>query len=270
MLYGQTMSELRSQLNQQKQLGVTVEHRDRVSDNVPSHRGLWYKTDDASVVFVDIKGSTKLVNNATLKAVADVYTYFVRGMDIILDEFGSDYTDVQGDGLFGIFSGGNSLFRAIACAITMNTTVQTEMPKYIRKYPISPGKLTVGIGIDQEEVWARRLGLKARGENVVWAGKPVNMASKLSSRASYNQILVSDRVYRSVKGSGKYRESAILEDCPCISSSRNGQKWRSERPATKRGFDFKKIYRTDKVWCEEHADELCEAVVENRNPRITS
>ena len=268
MSYGQIVSELRSQLNQQKQLGVNVEHRGRLSDNVPSHGGLWYKTTDASVVFVDVKGSTKLVNNANLKTVAEVYTYFVRGMAIILDKFGSGYTDVQGDGLFGIFSGDDSLFRAIACAITINTAVQTEMPKHIRKYPIAPGKLAVGIGIDREEVWARRLGLKARGENEVWAGKPVNMASKLSSRASYNQLLVSDRVYRQIETADEYRKSAISNDCPCISSSRNGQKWRSERPATKRGFDFKKIYRTDKVWCREHADELCEAVVHNRRPRI--
>ena len=268
MLFKQTVSEMRSQLNQQKSQGVNVELRGRVSGNAPSHMGLWYKTHNVSVVFVDVKGSTKLMNNTDFKSVAEVYTYFVRGMSIILDKFGTDCADVQGDGLFGVFSGRNSLFRAIACAITMNTIARTEIPKYIEKYPISPGRLSVGIGIDQEEVWVRRLGLKSRGENEVWAGKPVNMASKLSSRASFDQILVSDRVYRQIESADKHRKSAILKDCPCTSKSLSEQKWRSEKPASKRGFDFKRIYRTGKVWCQEHADELCEAVVNNKRPRF--
>ena len=246
-----------------------MDQRGRVSNNVASHGGLWYETTDATVVFVDMKGSTKLVIGAELKAVAEVYTYFVRGMAVILKEFGGNYTDVQGDGLFGIFSGNESMFRAIACAITMNTVVHTELPQFIKRYPITPGNLKVGIGIDQEVVLARRLGLKGLRENEVWAGKPVNMASKLSSRASYNQILVSDRVYRQIEAADEHRKSAILNDCPCVSKSGKGQKWRDEKPSRKRGFDFKLIYRTSKVWCPKHADELCEAAVENRNPRIT-
>lgn len=268
MLFKQTMSEVRSQLNQQSKSGVSVELRGGVSGDMPSHGGLWYKTHEAPVVFVDIKGSTKLVNAASLKEVSEVYTYFVRGMAIVFDKFDADYTDVQGDGLFSVFTGGNSLFRAIACAITMNTVISEVMPDYITNYPIAPGKLFAGIGIDQADVQVRRLGIPNVKQNEVWAGKPVNMASKLSSRASYNQILVSDRVYRAIETADGHRKSAILNDCLCISSSRNGQKWRSEKPASKRGFDFKKIYRTGKVWCTEHADELCETVVNNRRLRI--
>ena len=268
MLFKQTVSDVRTQLNQQSELGVSVELRGGVSGDISSHRGRWDKIPEASVVFVDIKGSTKLVNAASLEKISEVYTHFVRGMSIIFDNFNAGYVDIQGDGLFGVFTGGNSLFRAIACAITMNTVVSRVMPDYIRNYPIVPWKLAVGIGIDQADVQVRRLGIPNVKQNEVWAGKPVNMASKLSSRASHNQILVSDRVYRQIKSADVHRKSAILTDYPYVSKSRKGQKWHDETPSPKRGFDFDTIYRTNKVWSLEHADELCEAVVKNRRPEI--
>ena len=45
-------------------------------------------------------------------------------------------------------------------------------------------KLEAGVGIDQGMLLVRQLGLKGTKRNEVWAGKPVNMAAKLSSVAT--------------------------------------------------------------------------------------
>ena len=47
----------------------------------------------------------------------------------------------------------------------------------------------------------RRLGLRGTKQNEVWAGKPVNMASKLSSLAGPNEVVASARVFRSLRRS---------------------------------------------------------------------
>lgn len=255
------MAEMTSQLKQQVDNGIRVEHVDAIPSNGPSHRGLWLKISDVTAVFVDIKGSTKLVSAADPRDVAEVYTYFVRAMTIIFGEFGARHIDIQGDGLFGLFSGCNSPFSALACAVTMNTAVQSELRQYIKKYPIPPGRLSVGIGVDREEVLVRRLGLRRVEENEVWSGKPVNMASKLSSRASHNQILISDRVYKALNSASANRRAALLYDCKCKAGSSKEGIWRSEKPSPKRGFDFNTIYRSNMTWCSKHADEICEAVV---------
>lgn len=267
MLFNETMSNMRSQLKQQADNSIRVEHVDVVPPGGPSHRGLWWKISDVAAVFVDIKGSTKLVSGADPRDVAEVYTYFVRAMTIIFNEFGALYIDIQGDGLFGLFSGPNSLFSALACAVTMNTAVQSELRQYIKKSPIPPWRLSVGIGVDREEVLVRRLGLRRVEENEVWSGKPVNMASKLSSRASYNQILISDRVHKALNSASGNRRSAALYDCSkCKAGASKESIWRPEKPSPKRGFDFKTIYRSNMTWCPKHAGEICEAVVNGRRP----
>ena len=259
MLFNETMSKVTSQLNQQSNNSIRVEHVDAVPPSGPSHRGLWLKISDVTAVFVDIKGSTKLVSAADPRDVAEVYTHFVRAMTIIFNGFGARYIDIQGDGLFGLFSEGDSLFSALACAVTMNTAVQRELRQYIKKYPIPPGRLSVGIGVDREEVLVRRLGLRRVEENEVWSGKPVNMASKLSSRASYDQILISDRVYKALNSASANRRSALLYDCKCKAGASKESIWHPEKPSRKRGFDFKTIYRSNMIWCPKHADEICEA-----------
>ena len=161
----------------------------------PASGGLWWRIPGATAVFADIKRSTSISVNGSRKDAAYAYTYFLRAMAVIFDKFGARYIDIQGDGVFGLFSGKDATFSAAACAITMKTHMERVVEPRFRKDASTKQGLKIGIGVDQGTLLVRRLGLRNTGQNEVWAGSPVNAAAKLSSVAGDNQVVVSDRVF---------------------------------------------------------------------------
>src|SRR5437588_697847 len=126
-------------------------------------------------------------------------------------------------------------------------------------------KLPIGshMGIDQKTVLVKKVGLKMVGErtdrqNEVWAGKPVNMAAKLASIADDNEMLVSDRFFRSLK-----KDDRIHLSCGCIKGVPGGPKtelW-TARDVTDPRFDFKAAYCLKTIWCQRHGREFCEGIL---------
>ena len=70
-------------------------------------------------------------------------------------------------------------------------------------------ELTAGIGVDIGTLLVRRLGLRNTKQKEVWAGKPVNMAAKLSSHTDSNQIMVSDRVFAQYEKFSELRATCL-------------------------------------------------------------
>ena len=151
-------------------------------------------------------------------------------MTIILDRFEADYIDVQGDGIFGLFSGPNSHFNAAACAITMRTQVEREVDARFRKATSGNRKLRVGIGMDRGTLLVRRLGLRGSKMNEVWAGTPVNMAAKLSSIAGPNQVVMSERLFSEYEKGSKLRQRALMWSCGC----KRARSWSRTGPSYQR------------------------------------
>ena len=143
-------------------------------------------------------------------------------MAVILNGFQARYVDVQGDGLFGLFSGKGSRFLAAACAITMKTQVETVIAERFRKDVFADWALRAGIGVDRGRLLVRQLGLRGTGMNEVWAGTPVNMAAKLSRVAGPNEVVVSERVFSDYQQSAKIRQRVLLWSCGCKGNTRGG------------------------------------------------
>ena len=265
-----------SQLDNQAKLGVQIVQQDQVPVEGPVDRGLWWRVNDVTAVFADLKRSTSISVNGSRKDAAFAYTYFIKAMTVILDNFGARYVDIQGDGIFGLFSGKDSVLAAAAAAITMRTQMEKMVEPMFRKHASTQQGLKVGIGMDWGTLLVRRLGLRGTRQNEVWAGNPVNMAAKLSSVAGNNQIVVSDCVYAAYNGAPKIRQRAILRSCGCAvgkpSAGLNfpaGQAknlW-SKIPVPKNlSLNFQTAYQRKVPWCEKHGDEFCEAVLSGRKP----
>lgn len=124
MILDTVVAAVASQLHQQAELGVQVVQQDAVPDAGPAHRGIWVQIPEVTVVFADLKSSTALNADYGAKVAARAYTYFSRTMTVILEAFQVRYVDVQGDGIFGLFSGKGSRFLAAACAITMKPNLR--------------------------------------------------------------------------------------------------------------------------------------------------
>ena len=116
MLLEVVAADVASQLEQQAALGVDIEIDDAVPDHGPVRGGVWLQIPEVTAVFADIKGSTALNNRLGPRVATHAYTFFNRAMVAVLNGFQARYVDVQGDAVFGLFSGKGSRFLAAAAA----------------------------------------------------------------------------------------------------------------------------------------------------------
>ena len=268
-------SDVSKQVDEQKGLGVQITRVNDVPEQGPTNKGLWNEIPNVSAVFVDVKNSTDLNSSDNyLRDAARTYTYFVRAMTIIFERFSARYVDIQGDGLFGLFSGTNSLFEATACAITMKTYIVRKLAKQLKLENRVNWELSAGIGIDKGRLLVRRLGLRGVEQNEVWAGTPVNVAAKLSSIAESDQIVVSERVFNDFNKASKLRRRAIIWSCGCngtgqergldVDAGKTWCLWTKDDAPDNLGLDFEHLYRLNSAWCITHGSEFCEAIVTGR------
>ena len=260
-----------AQLNDQARLGVRVVDQDGVPETGPASRGLWLRVPNVTAVFADLRGSTALSASVSPEVAAIAYTYFSRAMTVILERFSAGYVEIQGDGVFGLFAGRRSMFHAAACAITMRSQVEGIVAARFKRDASVQWDLKVGVGVDRGTLIVRQLGLRGTKLNEVWAGKPVNVAAKLSSAAGPNQVAVSDRVFSGYEGASRTRQQALIWSCGCRGANRGaglsaapGQTsklWAKQAAPGDLGLDFGSIYTRKSEWCEQHGAEFCEAIL---------
>ena len=270
MILDTISANVASQLTQQADLGVKIESQDDVPDHGPVHGGVWLQIPEVTAVFADLKGSTALNAKAGAQVATLAYTYFNRAMSVILDGFKARYVDVQGDAVFGLFSGKGSRFLAAACAITMKTQVETVIADRFRRDASVEWELAAGIGVDRGKLLVRQLGIER-------AGTPVNAAAKLSGVAGRNEVAVSDRVLADYENSAEIRRRALLWDCGCrgntpgrgldLPAGASEYLWKQDSVPSNLGLEFDRIYRLRRSWCPTHGAEFCEAVVARQRVR---
>jgi class 3 adenylate cyclase len=246
----------------------TVSRRNTIPDtseipgsNNPEH---WLRIPDIVCVFVDMKGSTQLSATTHDKGTAGAYQLFTDTAVRIFHEFRAPYIDVRGDGVFALFNS-DQAYRCFAAALTFKTFAHRDFTPAMK----GTTGLEIGahIGIDQKTVLVHKLGLKPYNgrtdrQNEVWAGKPVNMASKLAAAGDTNQLIVSDRYFKSINN------DLIVWSCGCEihedgvrPSSTKRQLWSSRNLLHDPKFDFDMAHVLEEDWCPIHGQEYCEAIL---------
>lgn len=233
------------------------------AEKIPLEGSHWLKIPALTCVFADLVGSTELQVTNQPTIAAKTYQIFVGSLVKTLNDFQADYIDVRGDGAFGLFSGKNSEVAALCAAVTFQTFTRKVLRDKVNGF-----KIRAHIGIDRKGVLVKRVGLRGERQNEVWAGKPVNMAAKLSSLAEPDQILVSERVYTSLD-TDDFRKWAIMS-CGCTDGRPGGSPanlWIKQDVSDKSYFDFKSAYLLRSFWCDIHGDEFCSSLL-NKSQRI--
>jgi class 3 adenylate cyclase len=219
----------------------------------PKH---WLRIPDVICVYVDMINSTQFSAEKNDKTTAGVYQLFTNTAVKIFHEFDAPYIDVRGDGVFALFNS-NQFYTSIASAITFKTFSQKVFTKIIEeKTDIEIG---CHIGIDQKTLLVRKIGLKRKNgrtdrQNEVWAGKPVNMASKLASLSKSGELIVSDRYFNKIKS------DLVLKSCGCPNDKKEDL-WESIDLTNDSRFDFDRGYVLKSIWCEKHGKEYCEEII---------
>lgn len=261
-MFIQEIQNILDEAKERYKQGEQIDPKDQIptDDGIPLEANKWFKIDNVVCVFIDMKNSTQLSAQKQDKFTAGVYQYFTDTAVKILNYFNASYIDVRGDGAFGLFEK-NKIYHAFCSAMTFKTfsanILSTEIKLEDNK------KVSCHIGMDMKTVLVKRLGLrkvegKTSKQNEVWAGKPVNMASKLASLGNENELIASERVFNVFLKDGL---ELVLKSCGCPNGEKKNFWKRIDLNDPK--FDFSKAYKIDTSgWCKNHGVGCCENILE--------
>ena len=215
----------------------------------------WVQIDNVICVYVDMKNSTQYSASSHASTTGKIYTLFTGTAVRVLKKFGASYIDIRGDGVFGLFNK-DEVHKALASAVTFKTFA-TEV--FIPKISAKRKDLNTGvhIGIDQGNLLVSKIGLKKYKNttdafNEVWAGKPVNFASKLAGLSESNEIHVSERYYKNITN------QKALYSCKC---SAPVLLWTSVDLRFEQKLPFDKAMKLESPWCKKHGSETLKEII---------
>jgi len=162
--------------------------------------GLAGERRECVVMFTDIRGFTAFSENmAPEKLVAELNEYFTQMVDVVFEHEGT-LDKFIGDAIMAVWGAPvpfeDKELRAVKCALKMQDTLR--MLSVVR---VSKGQapLSMGIGLNCGVVVSGNLGSDKRTDYTV-IGEEVNLASRLCSKAAPSQVLISESMFRKLKG----------------------------------------------------------------------
>lgn len=150
-------------------------------------------------VFVDIKGSTRLIEKYSLLEVRLIKDSLLTLAIQIANQFGGHVHRLQGDGIFLQFvrkdkHPNNAIINALNATSILTQFVSVDLAKILTKHDIRPIKIRTGIdfGSNDEVLWSH-YGLPGCSE-LTTTSLHTDMAAKLQSKAYDNSILIGGNV----------------------------------------------------------------------------
>lgn len=230
---------------------------------LPISARTWTRLDDIVAVVADLKGSTTMGTGKRAASTASIYEAGTGGVVRTLDQFGADYIQIQGDGAFALYWGGRRYERAMCAGITVKTMSLDFADQIEKKWPDGP-KTGFKVGIASGRVLVKRVGTPRNREQQepVWAGKPVNYATKAAQCADRHELIVAASVWNHIE-----QNDYLALSCPC-GSGPSASIWKH--------MEIEKLPEDDSErqgrlllssWCDIHGEEYCNAILDGRTNR---
>ncbi len=150
-------------------------------------------------VFVDIKGSTRLIEKYSLEEVRMMKDSLLTLAIHVANQFGGHVHRLQGDGIFLQFvrRNGNpndAIVNALNATSILTQFVSVDLSNMLAQYEIKPIKIRTGIdfGSDEKVLWAH-YGIPNCKE-LTTTSLHTDMAAKLQGKADDNSILIGGNV----------------------------------------------------------------------------
>lgn len=155
---------------------------------------------ECAVMFTDIRGFTAMSENAAPEMiVSDLNEYFTLMVDVVVKYEGT-LDKFIGDSVMAVWGAPipfeDKEIRAVKAALEMQQALGQLNKSRIDKGLVP---LTMGVGINTGIMISGNLGSDKRTDYTV-IGEEVNLASRLCSKAIPGQTLISDSMYRKLKG----------------------------------------------------------------------
>ena len=150
-------------------------------------------------VFIDIKGSTRLIEKYTLLEVRLIKDSLLTLAIQITSQFGGHVHRLQGDGIFVQFVRRNqyendSIINALNACSILTQFVKNDLSSKMEEYGIRPLKIRIGIdyGEAKDVIWSY-YGIPGCGE-LTTTSLHTDMAAKLQAKAYDNSILIGGNI----------------------------------------------------------------------------
>lgn len=134
---------------------------------------------EATVLYADLVGSTRLVDERTPSLAAEVYKTFLAASCRVIREQGGAITSFDGDRVMAVFIGDNKNSNAATAALKINHVVTKLInPELSAIYKENAYSVQHVIGIDTSTLFVARTGIR-NANDLVWVGRAANYAAKL-------------------------------------------------------------------------------------------
>lgn len=222
----------------------------------------WTRMSDVTVLVADLKNSTQLGTGSKGASTASIYEAGTGGIVMIFDKFDANFIQIQGDGAFAIFWGDRRYERAICAGITVKTNSLDLAAQIEAKWPTKP-ETGFKVGIASGRVLVKRVGTPRNPaqQEPVWAGKPVNFATKAAQCADRHQMIVTGSVWDHI-ASNDY----LTFSCTCSDPSDSiWEDFTIERLAEDEPERHGRLLTS--AWCATHGEEYCNAILNGEKNR---
>jgi class 3 adenylate cyclase len=138
------------------------------------------KFEEAAILYADLSGSTKMVDNESWGFAGEVYKTFLDAAARLIRHHDGSITAYDGDRVMGVFLGTSKRTNAAKCGLRINYAVtQILQPAMKAVYTTKDFTIKHSVGVDCTVIRAARTGV--RGDNdIVWIGRAANYAAKLA------------------------------------------------------------------------------------------
>lgn len=220
----------------------------------------WKRIEEVVAVVADLKGSTRLNFGKHANTSARLYEAVTGGLVRMVTPFEPDFVDIQGDGLFALFHGTRRFERAFCAAVSMKSFGEMVLePAIAQQFSDRFPDTGIKVGMAVGTLVVKSVG--ARGTNEpVWAGKPVNWATKCAQTADKHQLIVTTGVWKKLKNN-----DYIVWSCGCPTGV-PVELWNLVQ-VEKLPEDQVECHVLNSEWCAKHGSDFCQAILDGSRDR---
>lgn len=160
-----------------------------------------------SSLFIDIRGSTSVLNTHNRPVVAKLHMAFFHAIVKIANNLDGNVRSFNGDSALIFFQGNykKTLSTAVQCAMQIKYMIDNSengINVLLEKY----SKLNFGIGVDHGDILCTKVGVGGEhNRDIFWIGNAVNKSTVLGDNSkSPNHIAISSFVYDNLLDFAKF------------------------------------------------------------------
>lgn len=181
---------------------------------------------DATVLYADLAGSTRLVDKYTAEFSAEVYKSYLHCAAKIVTSEGGVITAYDGDRLMAVYLGDVKNTCAARTALKINYAISKIINPLLAQRYEHPCVVKQVVGIDTSPLLVARTGI--RGSNdLVWVGRAANYAAKLSAIDEGFATWITAPVYQKLHSSLKVTNGQSMWESRLWTAMNNIEMYRS-------------------------------------------